>query len=434
MTRNASIACSLISVAALVACTAEGPRQGPPLSGTNADGAGPPFEAATPTGGAAGGRASSDAGVVEAADAGAGATTDAGAARTADTGAGATTDARTDAPTNGRTDAPTNAGAGATTDAANTDLERCPSVSACDAAPPDPGAARPWRHKAPSGAANHRGRDLFVNPGGPQWVIATLRYGLPLLESGLTDEEVDIYLLRACGATWEKLGSALIAATPSHPDVEGVGDAPGRLFFEIPADRRLAAGRHRLRVVVAGDLSAAELFIEVVPPGTPLFVSDVDGTLTTSEDAQTISLLTGVSPAENRDAPQVLTLLARKGYRPLYLTARPEWLSSSTRDWLAGKGFPPGIVHTTLSSGTTSGAAATTYKSDELTLLANKGLKPTFAFGNTSSDADAYNNADIKPLADRIFYQYTDSAWNGRRVDDYASLLSEWASLPPVCR
>jgi len=129
-----------------------------------------------------------------------------------------------------------------------------------------------------------------------------------------------------------------------------------------------------------------------------------------------------------------MSLLARKGYRPLYLTARPEWLSSTTRDWLAGKGFPPGIVHTTSISGGASGAAATTYKSNELALLASKGLKPGFAFGNTSSDADAYNDASILPLPDRIFYRYTDSAWNGRRIDDYGPLLSEWAALPPVCR
>ena len=33
-----------------------------------------------------------------------------------------------------------------------------------------------------------------------------------------------------------------------------------------------------------------------------------------------------------------------------------------------------------------------------------------------------------------VFYQYTDSAWNGRRFDDYGSLSSEWGTLSPVCR
>jgi hypothetical protein len=264
--------------------------------------------------------------------------------------------------------------------------------------------------------------------------MGNFRYGLPLLDAPLMDEEIDVYLLRACGATWEKLGSALTTSTPSHADVDGVVDEAGRLFFEITADKTLTVGRHRLRLVVAGDLSAAELEIEVVPPAAPVFVADVDGTLTTSEDAQAIALFTGAPPTENANAPRVLTVLALKGYRPFYLTARPEWLSSTTRDWLAGKGFPPGIVHTTSTAAGASGAAATTYKSDELALLARQGLKPTFALGNTSSDADAYNSAGIEPLANRIFYQYTDSAWNGRRIDDYASLSSEWAALAPVCR
>jgi hypothetical protein len=38
------------------------------------------------------------------------------------------------------------------------------------------------------------------------------------------------------------------------------------------------------------------------------------------------------------------------------------------------------------------------------------------------------------PRRYRIFYQYTDSAGNGRRIDDYGSLSSEWEALSPVCR
>jgi hypothetical protein len=33
------------------------------------------------------------------------------------------------------------------------------------------------------------------------------------------------------------------------------------------------------------------------------------------------------------------------------------------------------------------------------------------------SDADAYHNGSIEPAAHRIFFQYTDSAWNGRRIE-----------------
>ena len=38
-------------------------------------------------------------------------------------------------------------------------------------------------------------------------------------------------------------------------------DAAGRVFHELPASERLASGRHRVRFVVAGDLSTTELFV-----------------------------------------------------------------------------------------------------------------------------------------------------------------------------
>lgn len=310
----------------------------------------------------------------------------------------------------------------------------CPPVPACNAAPPDPGPARAWRHAAPGGAANPRGRDQFVNPGAAQWIIGNFQYGLGPLEAGLQDEEVDVYLLRNCGTTWEKLGTTLTTgATPAHPKVEGVDDAPGRIFFEVPTGQALALGRHRVRLVVAGDLTAVDMFIEVVPPNTPFFASDMDGTLTDSETAQFFAILTGTVPNANPDAAQALTVLASKGYRPMYLTARPEWLVKTSQDWIVAKGFPPGILHTTLVGGGATGPAATTFKTDELMMLQNKMLKPTYVIGNTNTDADAYNNAAIMPLANRIYFQYTDTAWNGRRIEAYSVLVPEFSALPRVC-
>ncbi|HMJ52633.1 MAG TPA: hypothetical protein VK540_11170 [Polyangiaceae bacterium] len=310
----------------------------------------------------------------------------------------------------------------------------CPPIPACNAAAPDPGPARAWRHAAPAGAANPRGRDQFVNPGAAQWVIGNFQYGLGPVEAGLQDEEVDVYLLRNCGATWEKLGTTLTTgATPSHPKVEGVDDVTGRIFFEIPTAQALGLGRHRVRLVVGGDLTAVDMFIEVVPPSTPVFVSDMDGTLTDSETAQFFAILTGTVPNANPDATQALHVLASKGYRPMYLTARPEWLVKTSQDWIVSKGFPPGILHTTLVGGGASGAAAATFKTDELAMMAQKMLKPTYVIGNTNTDADAYNNAAIQPLANRIYFQYTDTAWNGRRIEAYSVLLPEFSALPLVC-
>ena len=306
---------------------------------------------------------------------------------------------------------------------------------ACDAPPPDPGPTRAWSDPlsfviVAAGFPNHRGRDLFLNPGDPQWIIGKFAYGLT--DKDLKGEEVDIYLLRDCGSAWESLGTAVTTQEDEHPAVEGVDDSGGRVFFQIPSGKTLGPGRHRVHLVVAGDHSVAELFIEVVEPGTPLFVADVDGTLTTNETEEFTALLTGVVPMVRTDAPAVMQTLVQKGYRPFYLTARPEFLVGRTREFLATHAFPPGIVHTTLELGAL-GSAAVAYKLGELDAIAARGLVPTFGFGNSDSDADAYFQAGIQPDANRIFMQFTDAAHGGRRIEQYTELLPEVAALPTVC-
>ncbi|MFO0761947.1 MAG: phosphatidylinositol transfer protein [Byssovorax sp.] len=313
----------------------------------------------------------------------------------------------------------------------------CPPVPACDAAPPDPGPAQPWNHTFESpiivatGAPNHRGRDLFLNPGDTQWIIGKFAYGL--IDKDLKEEKVDIWLLRDCGNSWEKLGTAQTTNDNEHATVEGVDDSGGRIYFEVPAAKALGPGRHRVRLVVEGDLSATELFIEVVPPGTPMFVSDVDGTLTDTENAEFGALLTGMLPGVHADAATAYNILASKGYRPMYLTARPDWLTERTRELLAVNGFPPGIVHTTVTLTGATGDAAAAFKTGELAAIAARGLIPTYAVGNTASDATAYDNAGVSPLSDRIFYQFTDSVYGGRRIEAYSELLGEFGGLPLVC-
>jgi hypothetical protein len=73
------------------------------------------------------------------------------------------------------------------------------------------------------------------------------------------------------------------------------------------------------------------------------------------------------------------------------------------------------------------------FKTDELAMMAQKMLKPTYVIGNTNTDADAYNSANIQPLANRIYFQYTDT-WMGRRIEAYSVLVPEFSALPLVCR
>jgi hypothetical protein len=131
-------------------------------------------------------------------------------------------------------------------------------------------------------------------------------------------------------------------------------------------------------------------------------------------------------------APEALQLLADRGYRAMYVTARPEFLGKRTAEFIRLRGFPPGIVHTTLSTTGALGQVAVDYKSGELAMLADKGLEPSFLFGNTDSDAEAYATMAPDPEQERIFYQFEDP-YGSRVIESYGELLDEFAALPNVC-
>jgi hypothetical protein len=311
----------------------------------------------------------------------------------------------------------------------------CFPLPACDAPAPDPGPARDWKNITSSGvvllgSANHRGRDQFYTPGDAQWILGKFAYGLT--DKDLKGEEIDIYVLRDCGTKWEKLGTAVTTNEGEHPTTEGVDDNGGRIYFQIPSGKELGIGRHRVHLVVGGDLTTADAFIEVVPKGTPLFVTDVDGTLTPSDTEEYTSLLTGsVSDAVDSSAA-IMQLLASRGYHPLYLTARPEWLTIRTREFLSVKGFPTGILHTSPSTTGATGTSAATYKTTDLGFLVKRGIAPLFAFGNADTDAEAYHSTAITPKH-AIYYQFTDSVYGGRRIEAFSELLTEFTALPDLC-
>ena len=312
----------------------------------------------------------------------------------------------------------------------------CPPVPACDAAPPAPPPPAPWTRSASrlvagSGSPNHRGRDLFLRAGDPQWILAKLAYGA--LDKDLEGETVDVWLLRGCGTSWEQVGAATTTRAGEHAVVEGVEDDGGRVYFEIPPSRRLDVGRHRAHLVVRGDATSTDVYLEVLAPGAALVVSDVDGTLTEDETDDFARMLEGTMSPAHPDAATVLGVLAAKGYRPLYLTARPERLVARTRRFLAGAGFPPGILHTTLSATGAVGTGAYRFKAVELAAVAAKGLVPAFGFGNMESDTRAYDEARIAPPGHRFFYRQ-DDAHGGRRIESYGELLTELGALAPACR
>lgn len=316
----------------------------------------------------------------------------------------------------------------------------CPP-SACLAAPPDLGATSAWRHPVATGfttlqgAARHRGRDLYLRTSDAQWALAKFAYGP--FDDDLVDEDVDVYLLRDCAAApanpaWEHLGTATTTQDGDHTTVYGIEDSGGWVYFPIPAARALGLGRHRLRFVVRGDHSVAEQFIEVLPPSPHFVVSDVDGTQTETETAEFTAVFFGTDPAAQPHGAESLAAFAARGYRIFYLTARPEWLAGRTHEWLDAHGYPPGLVHTTMTFTGSFGGSAETFKTDELTDLVQRFPDSVFiGIGNTASDEAAYHNIGL-PSPRAFLYQFTPSS-SGTRIDDYANLLPVAGAAPNYC-
>ncbi len=308
----------------------------------------------------------------------------------------------------------------------------CEPVPTCDAPLPNVGPELDWERTqssvlTASGAERHRGYDMFYNPDDWQWVMAKFAYGPS--DWDLAGERVDLFLLEACEGEFEPLGSVFTTDDGEHPTIHGVVDSGGWVYFQLPD--ALPLGRHRIHMVVRGDGSRTDTFIEVVDPGTPMFLSDIDGTLTTFEFERAIDLLLDTVPDINAGAVDAFNVLVERGYRPMYLTARPEFLAKRTDEFLVERGLPPGIVRTTQSATGALGGAAVEYKSAQLEALAERGLVPAFAFGNTDSDSEAYEAAGIEP--GRRFFVEFDDPRGGRRIEDYTGLVEEFEGLPSVC-
>lgn len=282
--------------------------------------------------------------------------------------------------------------------------------------PPSPlpaDTAKPFRHHrsravVATGAPNHRARDVLAVAGDGISVDAKIAYGPT--DKDLTDEDVRIERETAKGA-WSELG---VART----------DHDGRIHWSAGV---LPLGSHRLRVSVVGDSTSTELSVVVVPGGQPIFVSDVDGTLTESETAEFPALMKRKLPDVHPSAAEAFRKLAARGLVPVYLTARPDWLIPRTRELLATNQFPPGVVLAERNTVGRFGSGAAAFKRREIeSLVSNGRTKIEWAFGNMPSDAETYAAFVTDPKR-RVFYRYTDAAFGGRRIESYGEVLADVA-------
>ncbi len=174
------------------------------------------------------------------------------------------------------------------------------------------------------GHAEHRGDDLIAVVGEDQRITGRVAY--THVDRPIADEAVEIF---ACEqAAWVSLG-----ATRTADD--------GQFALELAGARRLGAGLTDLYLRVPGDMTGAAFVAFVAPRGAPIVIVDVDGTLTTSEDAIVSRGLLGRAIAAQPDAAAAL---AHAPGQVVYVTARGEHFATATRRWLAERGFPRGPV------------------------------------------------------------------------------------------
>lgn len=139
----------------------------------------------------------------------------------------------------------------------------------------------------------------------------------------------------------------------------------------------------------------------------PAIVTDIDETLTVSDEEFLMQLSDGsYDPLEREGAAELVTGYAELGYRVLYLTARSQTLTvagtnetaeEATARWLDEHGFPNDTTTTTLvlAPNLVVGEGARTFKAEQLAMFQAEGWRFDYAYGNATSDIDAYADAGI---------------------------------------
>jgi len=269
--------------------------------------------------------------------------------------------------------------------------ERCVGV-------PDAPAGT-WRNLAnayivvQSGPPFHRGNDLIATADAPTQTL-TGKIAYSIIDKDLRGEDVELF--GCLGGGWQLLGSART-------------DDDGRFALVLEADDRLPIGLRDLYVSVVGDRTGASFLAYVAPAQTPIVVSDLDGTLTASENAYPESLAGGGVVVAQDGAAAALA-----GHDIIYITARGDRFTQDTRNWLAANGFPRGPLRMPPPIVTQPGADTIEFKMDALGALADFSLEA--GIGNRASDIAAYANAGLSP--DRIFIKLPEFA------DEIASELA----------
>lgn len=238
---------------------------------------------------------------------------------------------------------------------------------------------RTWRHKIALSwtYADHRGYDLIASPDEPQVLSGKLAYGIA--DRTLDGEDVELF---ACVAgAWQQVGRART-------------DRSGRFALTLPAAERLPVGLRDVYASVVADRTGVRFLAFVAPSDTKLIVTDVDGTLTSSENSFVKAIFKGGNVKPHPGAAASLRDVAARGYQVVYVTARPDRFTDATRAWLGNNGFPRGPVRLADAWIVKPGAATVAYKAKVFAEL-EQSFSIAAGVGNRKSDVAAYTAAGI---------------------------------------
>jgi len=110
---------------------------------------------------------------------------------------------------------------------------------------------------------------------------------------------------------------------------------------------------------------------------------------------------------EGRDnyayAEDVVNAYVQKGYQVVFLSARPYWVAKSTRQWFANYGLVPWHTRLNANSDNLLNMQTEQYKTNYIRYLKDTlGLNIVRAYGNATTDINAYNAAGIPKSATYI--------------------------------
>jgi hypothetical protein len=280
-----------------------------------------------------------------------------------------------------------------------------------------------WRHTTTSvtvvvaGAANHSAQDVIALPGAATMLPGKFAYGV--VSKDLEDESVRV-LIDDCGTDWRDLGTALT-------------DGDGRVAVNAPTT--LGAGLYEVRFQVLGDATGTTSYLWILPAGTHVVVSDIDGTLTQSDSQLFMQILDGSHvPVPYLGAVDLTKAHAATRAIVVYLTGRPYWLTQRTRDWLVGLGFQPGPLHVTDSNeeAVPSQSGVGAFKLAWLQGLKAKGYQIDFAYGNAATDIYAYLGAGCAADAVWIIGDNAGQMGTNAAQGSWTARVAEVRALPPV--